>query len=53
MDTAVGIIRENSAKVDGVKISLLDKDKEIAMRRPLPAGVRMYTGHHVNYAELI
>jgi hypothetical protein len=39
--------------VDGVKISLLDKDKEIAMRRRLPEGVRMYTGDDFNYAELI
>jgi hypothetical protein len=28
--------RRHAAKVDGVKISLLDKDKEIAMRRRLP-----------------
>jgi hypothetical protein len=49
----VGIIRAHAAKVDGVKISLLDKDKEIAMRRRLPAGVRMYTGDDFNYAELI
>ena len=40
-------------KVDGIKISLLDKDKEIAMRRRLPPGVRMYTGDDFNYAELI
>ncbi len=53
MDTAVGIIRAHADKVDGVKISLLDKDKEIAMRRRLPAGVRMYTGDDFNYAELI
>ncbi|MDM0120100.1 dihydrodipicolinate synthase family protein [Variovorax arabinosiphilus] len=53
MDTAVGIIAAHPDKVDGIKISLLDKDKEIAMRRRLPAGVRMYTGDDFNYAELI
>jgi hypothetical protein len=53
MDTAVGIINAHAAKVDGVKISLLDKDKEIAMRRRLAKGVRMYTGDDFNYAELI
>jgi hypothetical protein len=53
MDTALGIIAANADKVDGIKISLLDKDKEIAMRRRLPAGVRMYTGDDFNYAELI
>jgi hypothetical protein len=53
MDTAVDIINANAAKVDGVKISLLDKDKEIVMRRRLAKGVRMYTGDDFNYAELI
>ena len=53
MDTALGIIAAHAGKVDGIKISLLDKDKEIAMRRRLPPGVRMYTGDDFNYAELI
>ncbi|MES2242664.1 MAG: dihydrodipicolinate synthase family protein [Pseudomonadota bacterium] len=53
MDTALGIINAHPDKVDGIKISLLDKDKEIAMRRRLPAGVRVYTGDDFNYAELI
>jgi hypothetical protein len=53
MATALGIINAHVGKVDGIKISLLDKDKEIAMRRRLPPGVRMYTGDDFNYAELI
>ena len=53
MEVALDVIAANPAKVDGVKISLLDKDKEIAMRRRLPQGVRMYTGDDFNYAELI
>jgi hypothetical protein len=53
MDVAINVIVANSDKVDGIKISLLDKDKEIAMRRRLPQGVRMYTGDDFNYAELI
>ena len=53
MSTALGIIQAHSQKVGGIKISLLDKDKEIAMRRRLPPGVRMYTGDDFNYAELI
>jgi hypothetical protein len=53
MDVALGVIAANPGKVDGIKISLLDKDKEIAMRRRLPVGVRMYTGDDFNYAELI
>jgi hypothetical protein len=53
MDTALGVIRAHAAKVDGIKISLLDKDEEVRMRARLPAGVRMYTGDDFNYAELI
>jgi len=53
MATALGIIAAHPDKVDGIKISLLDKDKEIDMRRRLPSGVRMYTGDDFNYAELI
>ena len=53
METALGVIAANPTKVDGIKISLLDKDREIAMRRRLPPGVRMYTGDDFNYAELI
>jgi len=53
VDTALGVIQANAAKVDGIKMSLLDKDIEIAVRRRLPAGVRMYTGDDFNYAELI
>ena len=49
----VPISPAHAAKVDGIKISLLDKDKEIAMRARLPKGVRMYTGDDFNFAELI
>jgi hypothetical protein len=53
MDVCLSVMERNRAKVDGIKISLLDKDKEIAMRRRLPKGMRMYTGDDFNFAELI
>ena len=53
METCLDIIRAHAAKVDGVKVSLLSREKEIDMRRKLPDGVRMYTGDDFNYAELI
>jgi hypothetical protein len=53
MDVCLAVIREHAHRIDGVKISLLDKQLEIHMRRRLPAGVRMYTGDDFNYAELI
>jgi hypothetical protein len=52
-DICLGILADHADKIDGIKISLLDKDKEIAMRRRLPAGIRMYTGDDFNYPELI
>ncbi len=53
MDVAVTVINANAAKVDGVKVSLLDKQREIDMRRRLDKNVKMYTGDDFNYAELI
>jgi hypothetical protein len=53
MDVCLDVIRKNASKVDGIKVSLLDKDKEVVMRRKLPRGVRMYTGDDFNFAELI
>ncbi|MFJ5297129.1 dihydrodipicolinate synthase family protein [Pseudomonas sp. NPDC088368] len=47
------IIGANAAKVDGIKISLLDAQKEIEFRRRLPASVKMYTGDDFNYPALI
>ena len=53
MKTCLAMIDQNISKIDGIKISLLDAEKEIAMRRLLPATVKMYTGDDFNYSELI
>ncbi|MBS4176155.1 dihydrodipicolinate synthase family protein [Lederbergia citrea] len=53
MEVCLRVIQDNADKVDGIKISLLDADKEVKMRRMLPEGVRMYTGDDFNYASLI
>jgi hypothetical protein len=53
METCLQVIEANAAKVDGIKISLLSAEKEIAMRRRLPEGVLMYTGDDFNYPDLI
>ncbi|SNY54345.1 DUF993 family protein [Paractinoplanes atraurantiacus] len=52
-DTVLDIIQEHAAKVEGIKISLLDADYEVELRRQLPEGVRMYTGDDFNYPSLI
>ncbi len=53
MAVCLEVIAAHADKVGGVKVSLLDKEKEIVMRRRLPAGVRMYSGDDFNYPELI
>lgn len=53
MEVALDVIAANAGNIDGIKISLLDDAREIAMRGRLPRGVRMYTGDDFNFAELI
>lgn len=53
MDSCLAILADNEDKIDGVKLSLLDDQKEIDMRRRLPASVKMYTGDDFNYPSLI
>ena len=53
MEACLEMVRAHAGRIDGIKISLLDMDLEIRMRRRLPAGVRMYTGDDFNFADLI
>jgi Protein of unknown function (DUF993) len=52
-DTVLELIEQAGGRVDGIKLSVLDAGREVALRRRLPAGVRLYTGDDYNYAELI
>ncbi|MEU2536540.1 dihydrodipicolinate synthase family protein [Streptomyces iakyrus] len=52
-DTFLDVIAAHPDKVDGIKVSLLDAQREIDIRRRLPKGVRCYTGDDFNYPELI
>ncbi|MFJ9583989.1 dihydrodipicolinate synthase family protein [Streptomyces acidicola] len=52
-DTFLDVIAAHPDKVDGIKVSLLDAQREIDLRRRLPEGVRCYTGDDFNYPELI
>ncbi|TPK20511.1 dihydrodipicolinate synthase family protein [Mesorhizobium sp. B2-5-9] len=53
LDTVIAIMERNAGKVEGIKISLLDAGKEVALRNRLPDGVMMFTGDDFNYPELI
>lgn len=52
-DNFLAILRDNADRIDGVKISLLDKKREIDLRRRLPDGLRLYTGDDFDYPETI
>lgn len=52
-ETVLAIIDAHTSRVDGIKMSLLDADRERALRVRLPQGVRLYTGDDFNYSELI
>ncbi|MFY1594349.1 dihydrodipicolinate synthase family protein [Micromonospora sp. WMMD737] len=52
-DAVVELIKAHDSRVDGIKVSLLDAGREVALRRRLPAGVRLYTGDDFHYPELI
>ncbi|RTM08855.1 MAG: dihydrodipicolinate synthase family protein [Hyphomicrobiales bacterium] len=53
LDVVLSIICDNRSKIDGIKISLLDKSKEIALRDRLPDGVVCFTGDDFNYTEML
>lgn len=52
-DAVLEIIERHAAKVDGIKISLLEQSREEKFRARLPKGVRLYTGDDFNYVPLI
>lgn len=52
-DTVLQLCADNAAHVDGLKMSLLDADREIAVRSRLPDDVRLYTGDDFNFPDLI
>jgi uncharacterized protein DUF993 len=53
METVLDIVHANAAKIEGIKISLLDTKWEVELRRRLPSGVLMFTGDDFNYDTLI
>ncbi|MFD8983519.1 DUF993 family protein [Streptomyces sp. NPDC059564] len=52
-DLVLKLVSEHPGKVDGIKISLLDAERETDLRRRLPTGVRCYTGDDHHYPQLI
>jgi hypothetical protein len=52
-ETCLQLMQSHASQIDGIKVSLLDADREITLRRRLPPGVRMYTGDDFNYPQLI
>ncbi len=53
MESCLGILIANRDRVEGLKLSLLDQERELAMRPRLPEGVRMLTGDDFDYPTTI
>jgi uncharacterized protein DUF993 len=53
MDVCLEILAANRERVEGLKLSLLDQKREIAMRARLPEGMRMFTGDDFDYPTTI
>ena len=51
--TFLTLVGAHAARIEGVKVSLLDKRREIELRSRLPEGVRVYTGDDFDFVELI
>ncbi len=47
------LIGAHAHRIAGIKVSLLDEAREVALRRALPPGVRLYTGDDFHYPQLI
>ncbi|MBI0293156.1 dihydrodipicolinate synthase family protein [Streptomyces sp. PRKS01-29] len=52
-ETVLGLLDTYASRVEGIKLSLLDADRERAFRARLPRGVRLYTGDDFHYCDLI
>lgn len=52
-ETVLALLRAHASRIDGIKLSLLDADRERTLRRRLPPGVRLYTGDDFHYSDLI
>jgi hypothetical protein len=52
-EVLLAIVRDHAARIDGVKLSLLDQKREIDLRRQFPPGVHMYSGDDFDYPTTI
>lgn len=52
-DVVTELLTAHAERIEGIRVSLLDADPEVDLRRRLPEGVRLYTGDDFNYPELI
>jgi hypothetical protein len=55
LDAATDVVLDivGAGNVDGIKVSLLDAEREAQLRDRLPDGVRLYTGDDFNYPQLM
>lgn len=52
-ETVLQLVESLPGRISGLKLSVLDADLEIDLRRRLPDGVSLFTGDDLNYVDLI
>jgi uncharacterized protein DUF993 len=52
-ENLLSLLVEFADRIDGIKVSLLDKSREVALRKRLPSGMKLFTGDDFSYPELI
>jgi hypothetical protein len=52
-ETVLTLLSDHAARIEGIKLSLLDQRREIELRASLPDGVRMFTGDDFDYPTTI
>jgi len=52
-EVVVDLIRAHPGHIEGIKVSLLAPEREVALRRAVPPAVKVFTGDDFNYVDLI
>jgi len=52
-ETVLEMVASHPGDLSGIKLSVLDAELEVDLRRRLPNGVAMFTGDDLNYVDLI
>jgi hypothetical protein len=53
MSLVIDLLATHAEGIDGIKVSLLEPDREITLRMQAPASIKVFTGDDFHYVDLI